>query len=319
MLNRLSTFFFASLVLISTLLLLSCSEPPLRLGVTTTLEDSGLLHRLTTDFYNEHGISIAPIVAGSGQLFSLIKRGDVDIAITHEPEGEKQLVEQGFISSRQAVFHNDFVIVGSREDPANIRNAASTRDAFARLIRSDSVYISRNDNSGTHRMEQFWWSQVQALFLTPSLTSTVTPSLAPQASPSNLLLTGTGMGETLTVAANKNAYTLVDIGTWLAFKNKQNLTILWRDSQTLRNEYHLLTLNFNSIQKTEKTHKKSHIFSQWIHEWANKNLQSDIPIETSKEQSAEYNPPNKIPFFVDNTLTNNQREQQQEQQQESPP
>jgi tungstate transport system substrate-binding protein len=290
------------IVLISTLWLLSCSEPPLRLGVTTTLEDSGLLDRLTMDFYHQHGIAITPIVAGSGQLFTLITRGDVDIAITHEPEGEKRLVEQGFVSSRQALFYNDFVIVGRKEDPANIRRATSTRDAFMRLIRSDSVYISRNDNSGTHRMEQYWWSPL----LTSELTSPLTSSSAPQPSRIKLLFTGTGMGETLTVAANKNAYTLVDIGTWLAFNNKQHLRILWRDSKTLRNEYHLLTLNSHHITRSERIQKESQVFTQWVHEWAGKSLQKITP--------AEHSQPNKMPFFVDDALTNNQQGQQQEKQ-----
>jgi tungstate transport system substrate-binding protein len=283
MLNRLLSCLVSLTALISTFLLASCSEPPLRLGVTTTLEDSGLLDRLTTDFANEHGIAISPIVAGSGQLFTLIARGDVDIAITHEPEGEKRLVEQGIVSSRQALFHNDFVIVGSKEDPANISEATSTRDAFMRLIRSDGMYISRNDNSGTHRMEQYWWSSLS------------TTSLAPQSSRIKLLLTGTGMGDTLTVAANKDAYTLVDIGTWLAFNNKQHLRVLWRDSQTLRNAYHLLTFNPKHITQTDQKQKESRIFSQWIHQWAAKNLQK----KSSTDTPAEREKLNDIPFFID--------------------
>lgn len=287
MLNRLLSFLVSLTALISTFLLASCSEPPLRLGVTTTLEDSGLLDRLTTDFANEHGIAIIPIVAGSGQLFTLIARGDVDLAISHEPEGEKRLVEQGIVSSRQALFYNDFVIVGSKEDPANVSKATSTRDAFMRLINSDSLYISRNDNSGTHRMEQYWWS--------PLPTPQLLPSSAPQPASIKLLLTGTGMGETLTVTANKNAYTLVDIGTWLAFNDKQQLRVLWRDSQTLRNAYHLLTISPNHITQTDQKQKESRIFSQWIHQWVAKNLQKKSPTETPEERAQL----NDIPFFID--------------------
>jgi tungstate transport system substrate-binding protein len=286
----------------SVLLLVGCNEhkPPLRLGVTTTLDDSGLLQRLTADFYHQRGIAVAPIVAGSGQLFTLIKRGDVDIAITHDPQGEKHLVAQGLISSRQALFYNYFVIVGSKKDPANIAQATSTADAFTRLINSNSLYVSRNDNSGTHRMEQYWWSQAQAH--------------SSQRSPNNVLLTGTGMGATLTVAVNKNAYTLVDLGTWRAFNNKQQLQVLWRDSKALRNDYHLLTLNPNRIRQTNRAQPSSveassqkrevAIFTQWIHQWANATLQHHQPTEA--ENTDMYL--NKMPFFMDKILQNTPKE-----------
>ena len=121
------------------------------------------------------------------------------------------------------------------------------------------------------------------------------PSPTPQPVSTKLLLTGTGMGETLTVAANKNAYTLVDTGTWLAFNNKQQLRVLWRDSQTLRNAYHLLTISPKHIPQTDRVQKESRIFSQWIHQWAAQNLQKKSPTETLTEHTQL----NDIPFFID--------------------
>ena len=280
--------YLLAMAITSTLLLFGCGKPPLRLGVTTTLEDSGLLSRLTTDFYHDHGITITPIVAGSGQLFSLIERGDVDLAITHEPMGEKQLVEKGVVLSRQALFYNYFVIVGNKNDPANIQYADSTSDVFFRIMTSNSLYISRNDNSGTHRMEQYWWLHAQE-----TLTKTL-PKKSSRSSSSYVLSTGTGMGNTLTVTANKNAYTLVDIGTWLAFENKQELRILWRDNNTLRNDYHLLTLDPKRITPPDRTQKESHIFATWVHTWAQTVLSKNQPIKNSTKQT----PLNALPFYT---------------------
>lgn len=231
-------------LMIALLALIGCrTEPVLHLGITTTLDDSGLLSLLSDRFYEEHHIIIKPVVAGSGQLFRLITHGDVDIAITHEPNGEKKLLQQGIITKRLPLFHNHFVIVGDQKDPAKIREASTTRDAFTRLAKSTGVYLSRNDHSGTHRMEQHWWRH--------DIPNTLT-----------VFHTGAGMGETLTIAAEKQAYTLVDIGTWLRFAHKQTLTLLWQDPPTLKNPYHLLILP--NSQKKSPQQTLADTFSQWI-------------------------------------------------------
>lgn len=233
-------------LIISTPVLLSCSKDILHLGVTTTLEDSGLLKVLTKEFSRAHHIKIKPIVAGSGQLFSLIERGDVDIAISHEPEGEKKLLARNIITARELIFYNYFLLVGHKNDPANITLATSTHDAFTRLSASHkSTFISRDDQSGTHQIEQLLWDSLQQ-----------------RKHNIQFIRTGTGMGATLAVAAHHQAYTLVDLGTWLNFKNKQELVILWDNPQTLRNPYQLLTINSNVIKNTQT--KNAKLFKQWI-------------------------------------------------------
>ncbi|MGS2718439.1 substrate-binding domain-containing protein [Eionea flava] len=244
-----------------TLLLSSCrTSPTLHLGVTTTLEDSGLLRMLSNAFYQEHQIIIKAIVAGSGQLFHFIEKGDIDIAITHEPEGEKKLLQKGSIIARTPLFYSEFFIVGDQHDPAHVSKASTTQEAFTQLAKSHSVYISRNDKSGTHRMEQRWWPHD-------------TPNMI------NILRTGTGMGETLNVAAQHNAYTLVDSGTWLNFNNKKNLKQLWRDTVNLKNHYHLLTLPKPLTSSKNNKHHATTLFSSWIKSTAAQSIISNYRID----------------------------------------
>lgn len=262
--GRITTGLSGLLVFIIILLLSSCrTSPTLYLGVTTTLEDSGLLRVLRDAFYQEHQITIKAIVAGSGQLFHLIEQGDVDIAITHEPDGEKKLLQKGIIATREPLFYSEFFIVGDQRDPAKLHAANSTQAAFTQLAKSHSVYISRNDHSGTHRMEQRWWAH--------DVRNTI-----------EILHTGTGMGETLNVAAQHNAYTLVDSGTWFNFKNKQSLKRLWQDTTHLKNHYHLLTLPKSSPYSQSDGHNTADLFSNWIKSTAVQSMISDYRIDGKK-------------------------------------
>lgn len=219
----------------------ACSDQSLHLGVTTTLEDSGLLPLLVDEFERKHSIKLKPIVVGSGQLFTLIKRGDIDIAISHEPQGEKLLLAQGIIQQRIPLFYNHFVIIGPRVNPANITHKDTAKVSLKKIQQKQQYFISRGDNSGTHKMEL-------------SLQTDVTPSF--------IVETGTGMGATLSVAINRNAYTLTDKASWLNFANKQQHTILWEKTGALVNPYHLLVLPSQSanaiILKKWLTSEKTH-------------------------------------------------------------
>lgn len=244
------------------LLLLACEKPQqqvLRLGVTTTQEDSGLLAALTQTFEQEYNIKVLPIIAGSGKLFTLIERGEVDIAITHDTQGEKQLLQQNIIQQRIPVFSNFFLIAGPENNPAKIHPSDTLATVFNKLARTDSAYfISRGDNSGTHKAE---------LAIRHQLDSA--------SDSANIIHTGTGMGLTLSIAAEKQAYTLVDWGTWLHFNNKQNMQIIWPQLTTkhhhqastdiqqlpklhalLHNPYSLLVIQLNNPTATT--------FQQWF-------------------------------------------------------
>ncbi len=216
---------YIALAFLSTLI--SCSDHnSLRLGTTTTLEDSGLLSTLISQYQQETGINIKPIVAGSGHILSLIKRGDIDSAITHFPTAEEQLLASGTIDKRTPLMYNDFIIVGPATDPAHIALSLTPDEVFKKIINSGTPFVSRADNSGTYQMEDYWWQQ-----------SNIDPAS------DNRIKTGTGMGATLAIAVERKAYTLVDRATWLNFANKKDLIPLFENEELLSNQYSLLSFN----------------------------------------------------------------------------
>ncbi len=224
--NMISTRLLYRFTLSLCLLVTACTnEASLKLGVTTTLEDSGLLSALVDAFKKEHDISIKPIIAGSGQIHELIKRGDIDTAITHDPSGEKKLLAEGIIIKRTPLMQNDFLIIGPSSDPAHIKLSLTPDEALEKIAYVNALFVSRADQSGTHQMEQSWWQKAST-----------------QPAENNYMKTGTGMGATLAIAAEHKAYTLVDRGTWMNFANKQGLISLFEDPEHLPNRYSLLSL-----------------------------------------------------------------------------
>ncbi len=213
----------------------ACSDQSMRLGATSTLEDSGLLQEIVNAFNNAHNMQLKPVVAGSGQLFTLIRRGEIDVAISHEPDGEKQLLNAGLIQQRIPLFYNHFVIIGPKTDPANIATLSQARMALQQIQQKKQLFISRGDQSGTHKMEL---------------------SLSDHSHNDFIIETGSGMGATLAVTLNRNAYNLSDKANWLHFGNKQQHTILWEDPETLFNPYNVLTIDSdNPLAKR---------FQQWL-------------------------------------------------------
>ena len=219
------------------------SSKVLAIGVTTTLEDAGLLTELVNAFQQEHDITVKPIVAGSGQIHKLLEQGDLDLAITHDPAGEKSLVDKGIIKQRIPLMQNDFIIVGPKTDPAHIKLSLTPNEALKKIINVNALFVSRGDNSGTHQMEQGWWQKTNRY-----------------PDEQYYLKIGTGMGTTLNVAAERNAYTFVDRATWTNFANKQKLAILFEDSELMPNIYSLLIKNEAPLQE------KVILWRDWISE-----------------------------------------------------
>jgi tungstate transport system substrate-binding protein len=178
---------------------------PLRLATTTSTADSGLLSALLPDFERACGCKVQVIAVGTGQALALGRSGDVDVLLVHAQEQEEAFVKDGFGVRRHHVMSNDFVVVGPPADPAGVRGAARVANALKAVATGGHAFASRGDKSGTHARELSLW---KAAGVSPSPTS------------GWYLAVGQGMGETLTFANERQAYTLADRGTWLAMRDK---------------------------------------------------------------------------------------------------
>ncbi len=203
------------------------------LATTTSTQDSGLLDALIPLFEKKTGYFVKTIAVGSGQAMAMGQKGEADVLLVHSPDAEKRFVAEGFGTSRQLVMHNDFVVVGPSGDPAKVKGLKSARDCFKKIAASQTLFMSRGDNSGTHTKEKRLWKSAE---------------INPQGQ-KWYQETGLGMGQTLNVASEKNAYTLTDRGTYLALKKKLNLDILTEGDAQLLNVYHVIELNHEKWPK----------------------------------------------------------------------
>ncbi len=196
------------------------------LATTYSVFDTGLLDAILSDFKEKTGISVKPIVVGSGESLKMGERGECDIVLAHSPALEEKFMEAGFGKDRKTFAKNEFYIVGPAKDPAGIKDAADVFAAFAKLD-SAGVFISRGDNSGTHNREMSIWKKAGAV---------KTPGPA-------YIVTGQGMAETLKMADEKQAYTLCDSATYTFMTEKTELKNIFADSKNLSNFYSIITVN----------------------------------------------------------------------------
>ncbi len=196
------------------------------LSTTTSTMDSGLLDVLIPMFERKTGYRVKPISVGTGQALALAARGEADVALAHAPAAEKTLVEAGHVLNWTLVMHNDFVVVGPPGDPAKVKGAPKTADAMRRIAEAKTTFVSRGDDSGTHKKEQALW---KAAGVAPS------GGWYQEA--------GQGMGQTLNIASEKDGYTLTDRGTYLALERNLRLEILHEGDAPLLNVYHVMNVN----------------------------------------------------------------------------
>ncbi len=209
--------------------LVAAESGRLTLATTTTTENSGLMAHLLPIFEASTGIRVRVVVRGTGQVLRTARDGDVDAFIAHDKAAELAFVGAGFSVERRDIMYNDFVLVGPTDDPAGIRGFGDAARALQRIAAARSHFVSRGDDSGTHRAERRLWRAVS-----------VDPV---EASGTWYLEAGAGMGTTLNIAAGKGAYTLTDRGTWLAFRNRRGLEVLVRGDKRLVNQYGVTLVN----------------------------------------------------------------------------
>lgn len=203
------------------------AQKNLILATTTSTQDTGLLDVLLPIFEKKTGYFVKTIAVGSGQAMTMGQKGEADVLLVHSPDAEKKFITEGYGINRRLVMHNDFIIVGPRSDPARIHKLKIATEAFKKIAAGNAVFISRGDNSGTHATEKKIW---KAAGIKPDGQKWYQQ-------------TGLGMGQTLSVAAEKKAYTLADRGTYLALKKNLGLDILVEGDAILLNIYHVIEVN----------------------------------------------------------------------------
>lgn len=220
------TLFIATLALFACAFPAAAASKSVILATTTSTQDSGLLDVLVPLFEKESGFQVKTISVGSGQAMKMGEKGEADVLLVHSPDAEKKFMAEGFGVSRRLVMHNDFIIVGPAADPAKIKGAKAA-DALKRIAQSGAIFVSRGDNSGTHAKEKGLWKG-----------AAVNPE-----GQKWYQQTGLGMGQTLSVAAEKKGYTLTDRATYLSLKKGLGLEIIVEGDSKLLNIYHVIELN----------------------------------------------------------------------------
>jgi tungstate transport system substrate-binding protein len=197
------------------------------LATTTSTQDSGLLDVLVPLFEDRTGYQVKTVSVGTGAALALGARGEADVVLVHSPASEVQWMAQGNGTQRLLVMHNDFVLVGPPDDPAHVQRTASAVDALRQIAAAGKPFVSRGDNSGTQQLELSVWQKV---------------GIVPKGQPW-YIESGSGMGQTLTIADARQAYTISDRATWLAFSGKIQLPIMVERDPVLLNVYHVMPVN----------------------------------------------------------------------------
>ena len=216
------------------------------LATTTSTQDSGLLDVLIPIFEKKTGFFVKTIAVGSGQAMAMGQKGEADVLLVHSPEAEKKIVGEGYGINRRIVMHNDYIIMGPKEDPSKIKGIKLASEAFKKLALANGLFLSRGDNSGTHAKEKSIWK---------------TAGINPEGE-KWYQQTGLGMGQTLNVAAEKKSYTLADRGTYLALKKNLGLDILVEGDAILLNIYHVIEVSPNKWPKVNAAGAKA--FSEFL-------------------------------------------------------
>ena len=208
---------------------ISASNSFITLASTTSTQNSGLFGYILPMFKAYSGIDVRVVAVGTGQAIQLAKKGDADVLLVHHKPSELKFVRAGFGVSHNDVMYNDFVIIGPSSDPAGINGITDAVLALDKIQKTKSLFVSRGDDSGTNKKELGLWQLASVDVKT--------------ASGSWYRETGSGMGATLNVAMEMQAYTLTDRGTWTSFKNKKGLILLTQGDKRLFNPYGVILIN----------------------------------------------------------------------------
>ncbi|MCG8084365.1 MAG: substrate-binding domain-containing protein [Candidatus Thiodiazotropha taylori] len=217
----------------------------IRLATTTSTDNSGLLKELLPEFQADTGYNVHVIAVGTGKALRMGRDGDVDVVLVHARSAEDQFVAQGHGEKRFGVMYNDFVIVGPQTDPAGLSKAKDATTALQLIAEHQAIFVSRGDDSGTHKKELGLWKKA---------------AVDPQGQ--WYREAGQGMGKVLQIAAEMDAYTLTDRGTWLAYEKKSPLKIGYEGDPLLFNPYGIIAVNPQRYPDTN--HRGAQALIQWL-------------------------------------------------------
>ena len=213
------------------------------LATTTSTQDSGLLDVLVPDFEKKTGYRVKPVAVGTGQALKMGEKGEADVMLTHAMKSEKPLVDSGVAVNYKLVMHNDFIILGPENDPAGVKQAGDSVGAFKKIAEKGSVFVSRGDDSGTHKQEQSIWAAAK---MQPKGQKWYQES-------------GSGMGQTLSIANEKQGYALSDRATYLAQKKNLKLAIAAQGDSALLNIYHVMQVSPEKFPKVNAAGGKAFV------------------------------------------------------------
>ncbi|MEM8978159.1 MAG: substrate-binding domain-containing protein [Pseudomonadota bacterium] len=206
----------------------SSARGVMRLAVTTSFHNSGLADVLLLRVAQDLGLEVQLLVVGTGQALKLGQAGDVDAILVHSQAAEEAFVAQGFGTHRREIMFNDFVLIGPQEDPAAVSKSQTAVESLQRIARAQAAFVSRGDDSGTHKKELSLWK---------------VGGLDPNALGRWYKAVGAGMGAALNTASGLGGYILSDRASWLNFGNKGDLALLFSGDPVLFNQYAYLPVN----------------------------------------------------------------------------
>lgn len=216
-----------------------------KLATTTSTENSGLLKHLLPKFETQSGYKVQVIATGTGKALKLARQGDVDLVMTHAPAAEAKFVSEGYGILPRGIMENDFVVLGPKADITALKESQDVASAFNQIANSGATFVSRGDNSGTHMKELHIWQQAKLEPNFPTYRSV-----------------GQGMGKTLLMANEMQAYTLADRGTYIAYKAKLDLEIVFEGGASLANPYQIMLINPEKYP--DLNHKGAQALSDWL-------------------------------------------------------
>ena len=245
--------YLANAIAVATLCILLTSvqaekSPFITLSSTTSTENSGLLDYLIPKFRDRTGIDVRVVSVGTGRALKLGEMGDTDLILVHHKPSEEEFMSKGFGIQRREVMYNDFIVAGPSEDPVNIRGERSIARVLSLIHEHKMPFVSRGDESGTHKKEMELWALAGVD--------------AQRYSGEWYHETGSGMGTTLNIANGMSAYVLTDRGTWLSFKNRDGLALLFENDPPLHNQYSIVQINPDRHPHIK--YKEAELFINWL-------------------------------------------------------